>query len=544
MNGENVQNETVISAWVDGQQLSSTTTVIIPPVLGAARYSLDVPGDDLETPEDEGAVDGDLVSFFIGAPYSVWADQTATWHASASTNLPLTASGGAPITETPTASATHTQTLTHTPTETQTPSATPGQTFTPTDTPSATMTATPSQTAGATQTRTPTKTATPTTTGSRQPATTPTRTFTPTFTSTPSRTPSHTVTPTSSDTPFQTATSTHTPNPTETPSPTPSITQTPTSLITPTPSLTPTATLSPTPSVGAITGIVWKDLDGDGLREGGEPRFKGVEVALSYLGIAFRRRTTGIDGLFQFPGLQPGQYGVSVKSVPGYVTSTDSSLTCMVHANMTIQLEFGLYPLPKVTSTVTTTATSVPTSTSTATHTVTATQTPAPTQALTPTPEAVSTTIPVGGGILVSRDGDVSLTIPPDCLPSDILLTITSQPSLPYTLPVGIAWAGEAFDITALGPGDHPVSQFACMLQLAVGYDDQAWGNAGVVNERRLRLYYWNNEHWVSEAGTSESDPDANRLLVNVNRLALWALAGPTHSRVMLPLIERKAHRY
>ena len=85
---------------------------------------------------------------------------------------------------------------------------------------------------------------------------------------------------------------------------------------------------------------------------------------------------------------------------------------------------------------------------------------------------------------------------------------------------------------------------FNSYLELAVQYEDQTWIDAGGVDEHRLRPYYWNGMAWIPEMWAREVDASASRLLVNVNHLSLWTLTSPTHDQVMLPLVERKAHRY
>lgn len=96
--------------------------------------------------------------------------------------------GTAPLTNTPSPTATFTPTFTPTATTTFTPTFTPSNTYTPT------MTFTPSNTP--TASFTPTNTNTPTATFTPTDTATPTATFTPTFTPTMTFTPSNTPTPT------------------------------------------------------------------------------------------------------------------------------------------------------------------------------------------------------------------------------------------------------------------------------------------------------------------------------------------------------------
>jgi len=123
-------------------------------------------GDDLDTPQDEGAVAGDALHFTINGmaanttaithnDAAVAPDTVVTWnHHGERWQVDL--SVPAASTETPTATPTGTPTATHTPTHTSTPTRTPTHTSTPTHT--ATHTSTPTHTA--THTPTPTHTAT------------------------------------------------------------------------------------------------------------------------------------------------------------------------------------------------------------------------------------------------------------------------------------------------------------------------------------------------------------------------------------------------
>ena len=92
-------------------------------------YSLNVPGDESDTPGIEGGSPGEEISFWIGGEL---ADQTGTWMSGSNVALDLTASGASPtFTPTPTATATTTATSTAEPTHTPTS----GPTHTPTATP-------------------------------------------------------------------------------------------------------------------------------------------------------------------------------------------------------------------------------------------------------------------------------------------------------------------------------------------------------------------------------------------------------------------------
>jgi len=90
VDGNNVPNGTVISAWMDSIQLATTQAWITPPDGGSSWYSISVPGDDPDTPPIEGAYPGAIIRFCIGSPCSDWADQQGTWQSGGITTLNLT----------------------------------------------------------------------------------------------------------------------------------------------------------------------------------------------------------------------------------------------------------------------------------------------------------------------------------------------------------------------------------------------------------------------------------------------------------------------
>jgi len=155
LDGQKIPDEMVVTAWIgdlswEGQRWSDAS---------ASYYSVTVPGDDLDTPEKDGGVPGDIITFKVDAYV---ADQTAPWINGLDQTdfvLNLTASRG-------TATPTVTGTLpTATPTRTSTPTRTP--TATPTNTSTSTRTLSPTATNTAT---TPTATPHPTTTTLRDAA--------------------------------------------------------------------------------------------------------------------------------------------------------------------------------------------------------------------------------------------------------------------------------------------------------------------------------------------------------------------------------------
>lgn len=149
------------------------------------------------------------------------------------------------------------------------------------------------------------------------------------------------------------------------PTPTPTRTSTPTN----TPTATPTYT--PTPLPGAIDGQVWNDLNGNGVKDGGEPTLAGATVRLYEYAHPppeppIRPEVvTGTDGAFRFMDLPPGSYIVVETNPPGYVSTTSDMVNVWVASGFTHPVYFGDW-IPS-TPTASPTGTRTPAATPTAT---------------------------------------------------------------------------------------------------------------------------------------------------------------------------------
>ena len=125
---------------------------------------------------------------------------------------------------------------------------------------------------------------------------------------------------------------------------------------TPTPTLTPTLTPTPTATPdtsGTIGGYVWKDINEDGYKQGGEAWHSGVSV---YLGqgacssTGYRTALSAFDGSFSFANLPAGTYCVSV-NIP-LVCDTYSSpttatqFTVALAAGQSLNFAFGFNTFP------------------------------------------------------------------------------------------------------------------------------------------------------------------------------------------------------
>ena len=83
VNDAYVSDGTVIRALIGDQVFAEGYTLSYQ---GASVYTLDIPGDDLDTATLDGGHEGDVIKFEIGG---VLADQTGTWHSGTNVSLDL-----------------------------------------------------------------------------------------------------------------------------------------------------------------------------------------------------------------------------------------------------------------------------------------------------------------------------------------------------------------------------------------------------------------------------------------------------------------------
>ncbi len=203
-----------------------------------------------------------------------------------------------------------------------------------------------------------------------------------------------TSTPTPTSTPTTVMLPTNTPTPTSTPTtagpPTP--TSTPTTGTAPTNTPTPTSTTVP----GTLCLLVYNDLNGDGIRQNGEPLLTGAQLAVMDSGnaVVATWTTNGTEPVcFNLP---PANYTVAETNPSGFVSTTPDTAMATVSSGSSLEIDFGDQQAPPTpTNTPANTATSTPTSTPagipptltpTATGTPTSTSTPTPTRTATPLP--------------------------------------------------------------------------------------------------------------------------------------------------------------
>ena len=158
----------------------------------------------------------------------------------------------------------------------------------------------------------------------------------PKYTDTPTPSPTTTLTPT--------ATPTETPTPTATPTATPTLTPTPTPTVTSTqtPTITPTATPTATPTDGSIGGVVWRDIDGDGAQQAGEPGLYSVTIQLWRSGAQIGAQLTDVNGNFHFGNLRRDVYLVR-ESQPFWLrfSSTPNDVVVDLAAGSQAWVKFG-----------------------------------------------------------------------------------------------------------------------------------------------------------------------------------------------------------
>jgi len=93
---------------------------------------------------------------------------------------------------------------------------------------------------------------------------------------------------------------------------------------------------------GAISGIVYNDLNGDGIQNGSEGVLGGVTIELlNSSGSVIASTTTNALGAYSFSSLTPGSYTVRETDPNGYTSTTANSVPVNVVAGGTTSANFG-----------------------------------------------------------------------------------------------------------------------------------------------------------------------------------------------------------
>ena len=115
--------------------------------------------------------------------------------------------------------------------------------------------------------------------------------------------------------------------------------------------------------VGSIGDTVWRDDNGNGVQESGEPGLAGVTLTLSNNDGSLGSTVTDANGLYTFDDLLAGQYTVAVDpaSLPGNVRQTydldglstpDRATAALAQAEDRTDVDFGYQPLGSIGDTV------------------------------------------------------------------------------------------------------------------------------------------------------------------------------------------------
>ncbi len=115
--------------------------------------------------------------------------------------------------------------------------------------------------------------------------------------------------------------------------------------------------------VGSIGDTVWRDDNGNGVQESGEPGLAGVTLTLSNNDGSLGSTVTDANGLYTFDDLLAGQYTVAVDpaSLPGDVRQTydldglstpDRATAALAQAEDRTDVDFGYQPLGSIGDTV------------------------------------------------------------------------------------------------------------------------------------------------------------------------------------------------
>jgi hypothetical protein len=141
-----------------------------------------------------------------------------------------------------------------------------------------------------------------------------------------------------------TQTPTLVPTATATPPPaTATATSAPTSTATPLAAARPAASPSALTGTGAIHGTAFGDSNADGQISDGEAGVGQVSVTLTFANGLSRTVQTDDSGAFEFDGLAPGAYRVSMDVPAGYVATTDAGQDLgLTQAGDTLEVSFGV----------------------------------------------------------------------------------------------------------------------------------------------------------------------------------------------------------
>jgi hypothetical protein len=141
---------------------------------------------------------------------------------------------------------------------------------------------------------------------------------------------------------------------------------TPTTTATPTPTNTPTITPTPRPDTGRVFGLIFDDLNENGVYNAGEPPVSDALIELLKNGTTLvRSQVTGSDGKYSFADVEPGPYLIRETDPPGYRSTSLNEIFWTISGGTVLEWNFAdrqlATPTPTQTPTATPTRTATPT---------------------------------------------------------------------------------------------------------------------------------------------------------------------------------------
>lgn len=107
-----------------------------------------------------------------------------------------------------------------------------------------------------------------------------------------------------------------------------------------------TATPTLAPGAGGVAGIAWNDLDGDGVRDAGEPFLAGLTVT-AQSGQLSGSAISAADGSYYLGNLQAGLYHLTALPPSGYHLTTSGAFDILVRSGAVLtDLDFGAMFVP------------------------------------------------------------------------------------------------------------------------------------------------------------------------------------------------------
>jgi hypothetical protein len=96
--------------------------------------------------------------------------------------------------------------------------------------------------------------------------------------------------------------------------------------------------------IGAVSGVVYTDLNGNGVRDTGESGIAGVTIELLQGGGVLSTTTTDGTGVYSFPNVPPDSYTVQETDPAGYVSTTPNAVAVSLAAGGSATANFGDQP--------------------------------------------------------------------------------------------------------------------------------------------------------------------------------------------------------